>query len=165
MPNIGTVYGGSVTVGKDGSRTVTKTWEEVDLGSLNWNYQSSQQRFNTSDLALLAKKPSSSSTALNALCECYKVVSRNDFTDMTIAMATDGSLFCKDTNYTTKESFISAVTGQKLIYELATPLTYTLSPDDPIPSLLGVNNVFADTGNVAVDYHADPQLFIEKVTG
>ena len=55
--------------------------------------------------------------------------------------------------YASKDAFKSAMAelGAYIIYELATPLTYTLSPDDPIPSLLGVNNVFCDTGNVAVE--------------
>lgn len=40
-------------------------------------------------------------------------------------------------------------------FELATPQTYQLDPQT-VRSLVGQNNIFADTGNVALDYWAHP---------
>ena len=41
----------------------------------------------------------------------------------------------------------------QLVYELATPLTIQLTPTQ-VKSLLGVNNVWADTGETEVEYFA-----------
>ena len=49
-----------------------------------------------------------------------------------------------------------------LVYELATPTTIQLTPTQ-IDSLLGRNNVWADSGDVTVEYIADTKLYIQKV--
>ena len=49
-----------------------------------------------------------------------------------------------------------------LVYELATPQTIQLTPTQ-IDSLLGRNNVWADSGDVTVEYIADTKLYIQKV--
>ena len=49
-----------------------------------------------------------------------------------------------------------------ICYLLATPQTYQLTPTE-VKTLLGTNNLWADTGNVAVDYFADTKLYINKV--
>ena len=46
-------------------------------------------------------------------------------------------------------------TGAQLVYELAAPQTYTLTPVTPITTLAGENNVWADSGDVSVTYLAD----------
>ena len=48
--------------------------------------------------------------------------------------------------------------GQTLVYELATPQTYQLEPNE-IYTLDGVNNVYVDTGNVTVTYIAKSAKF------
>lgn len=46
-------------------------------------------------------------------------------------------------------------TPLQIVAELTTPLTYQLSPQT-VRTLVGQNNIFADTGNVALDYWAHP---------
>ena len=50
----------------------------------------------------------------------------------------------------------------ELVYELATPLTYQLSKQQ-IRSLVGVNNIFASTGDTSVEYRRDPSLIINEI--
>lgn len=45
--------------------------------------------------------------------------------------------------------FKTAMNGAKLVYELATPLTYQLTPQT-VTALVGQNYVWADTGDVTV---------------
>ena len=52
-------------------------------------------------------------------------------------------------------------TGAQVVYELATPQTYQLTPTE-IRTLLGQNNIWADTGDTAVTYRADTKLFVEQ---
>ena len=48
-----------------------------------------------------------------------------------------------------------ATNNVEVCYELATPITYHLDPQT-VRSLVGQNNIFADTGNVALEYWAHP---------
>jgi hypothetical protein len=52
-------------------------------------------------------------------------------------------------------------TGAEVCYTLAEPITYQLTPTE-VKSLLGQNNIFADTGDTAVTYRADIQRYIDK---
>ena len=49
----------------------------------------------------------------------------------------------------------------QVCYPLATPITYQLTPQE-ITSLLGANNLWADTGDSEVEYRADVKLYITK---
>ena len=49
----------------------------------------------------------------------------------------------------------------KLVYELATPIAYQLTPQE-VRTLLGDNNIWADTGDSTVTYKADIQRYIAK---
>lgn len=49
----------------------------------------------------------------------------------------------------------------KVVYELATPIVYDLTPTE-VSTLLGTNNIFADCGDSTVDYYADPTLYINR---
>jgi hypothetical protein len=50
----------------------------------------------------------------------------------------------------------------QFVVPLATPQTYQLTPTQ-IDSLLGRNSVWADSGDVTVEYIADTKLYIQKV--
>lgn len=54
-------------------------------------------------------------------------------------------------------------TGAQVVYKLATPQTFALTPTQ-VTSLLGNNNIFADCGGSDVTYRADPRLYLEKLT-
>ena len=48
-------------------------------------------------------------------------------------------------------------TGAQVVYELATPQTYTLTPTE-VTLLLGTNNVWSDTGDTTLTYLADGRV-------
>ena len=54
--------------------------------------------------------------------------------------------------------------GAQVVYDLATPLTVQLAPQE-VETLLGPNNIWADTGNTTVKYRADTGLYVQKLTG
>ena len=54
-------------------------------------------------------------------------------------------------------------TGAQVVYELATPITYQLTPQE-VSTLLGQNNIWADTGDMSVTYRADTKLYIQNLT-
>ena len=49
----------------------------------------------------------------------------------------------------------------QIVYKLATPIVYQLTPQQ-ISTLLGNNTVFVDTGSVSVTYPANLKLYIDK---
>lgn len=125
------VYGGTLDVG---SGALTVTHKTVDLGTLTWFYQSNDKFF-------IASMPSDSiAVAVNGhpgKCSCYKVIQsdsssfiRQDLALIYNAFEISGTKKCaiRDTGYTDEATFQTAVSGQLLYYELATPQTYQLTP-------------------------------------
>ena len=56
--------------------------------------------------------------------------------------------------------FRASLSGHQAIYELTSPCTYQLTPTE-VKTLLGYNNIWADTGEVEVSYYPDPYLHFE----
>lgn len=52
-------------------------------------------------------------------------------------------------------------TGAQVVYKLAEPITYQLTPTE-LNSLLGTNNIWADTGDSTAEYRADTKLYTNK---
>lgn len=67
----------------------------------------------------------------------------------------NAQIFVRLDSATTVQAFVTAVTGQTIVYPLANPTTIQLTPHQ-IRSLYGNNTIFADTGNVALEYWAHP---------
>ena len=149
------VYGGTLDV-LSGVLTVDRGY--VDLGSLNWTYESSS--------FFKAKVTGKKYGNTNVLCDKYAVSSSitvSGMLDKEIkGYPSDGdsdrnAIYVKDSAYTDATTFKTAMNGVQLVYELATPQTYQLTPTE-VKSLLGVNNIFADTGEV------DVQIWTKEVT-
>ena len=154
----GTIYGGTLDVT---TGLLTVTMAEVDLGTLNWSYVSgANARFvaELSDLKLLT---------VNMVCSCFVVDTVANIYlhahDNAIGSHNQyNNLWVYASEYTDSTAFKTAVSGQQLVYELATPQTYQLTPTE-VTLLLGDNNVWADTGDSIVTYRADTKLYIQKI--
>lgn len=154
----GTYYGGEVEqVSGAGESTFIDT--PLDLSSLPFTYNPSWGGSGVFSIASSLpdiKAPTLGSVAVNALCEIYKIYSRDElFNSPSIdgyAVATSGQLLIRDHRFTDAPSFISAISGVKTIYELATPTTLTLT-DQSITAEVGENNVSAplDGQNIKTD--------------
>lgn len=163
----GTVYGGTLDVT---TGLLTVTHQIVDLGNLTWSYNSSSLYFNA-DLPVAIPKVSTNVIA-DILCTAY---APTKFADMynnasggdIMVSASNGTagnkkVYVTDKAYTDPAAFKSAVAGVKLVYAVLTPTTYQLTPQ-AVLTILGQNNIWADTGDVEVDYCADTKLYIDKV--
>lgn len=51
--------------------------------------------------------------------------------------------------------------GAQVVYELAEPIHYPLTPTE-IKTLLGQNNVWADTGDTEIEYRASTKMYIDR---
>ena len=61
------------------------------------------------------------------------------------------------------QEFATAGNPFQVVYTIDTPITYQLTPTE-VKTLLGTNNIWADTGDIDVDYCADTKLYIEQLT-
>ena len=160
----GTVYAGYLSIDKDGNCTLTgtmaydqmtyaylsgltsayigygqQTWDDAVRNVVwvrNWNYSIAAPRV---------------TDGIEALCNAFKVSMHN-----TTFISTQYRTYFDVGNMTSVADFLSAVqtletngSGLFIAFELATPVTYTLSSVTPIATIRpGINNVWCDTGPV-----------------
>ena len=157
LSQAGTVYSGTLDV-TTGKLVVDKVM--VDLGDLSWTKTtggSSNTIYYTPYSGI--KKPSSNSQPANILCSVYATASSDNvyygLVAESISYSTSGNISINTLiYYTDATAFTAAMTGQKLVYELATPQTYTLTPKQ-IKMLLNNNTVYADCGDITLKYQPD----------
>jgi len=146
-----TVYGGTLDV-VSGALTVDRAM--VDMGSLTWTYSNSF--FRTDGITATVKRPPNNQTKVNAICSAYPIMTWTAIsgTDTAIAVDTTGRMIVGNPNITSLSDFQTAVSGVQLVYELATPQTYQLTPQQ-IDLLLGTNHLWSD-GEITVEYGVHP---------
>jgi phage-related protein len=151
------VYGGTLDL-ISGVLTVTKV--AIDMGTLSWTYNATSQIHT-------AVMPSDAIAAINvgdrgAICSVYERGDYpNNFADGKFVVC-DSNLSSsakrvavKNTAITDAAAFKTSVTGQTLVYTLATPQTYQVTAKD-IELLTGTNKIWASTGDVTVEYGQSP---------
>lgn len=149
----GTVYGGTLDV-TNGVLTVTHVCETF-TGA---NIYSADSDFSSARKYAAVRRTYASKTAGYRVSNSYKALLSTD-TDTT------GFLFVSNTNLRVRifdPRFTDLATAQtllnatpfQLVYALATPQTYQLTPQE-IQLLAGENNLWADTGNTTLTYLAD----------
>lgn len=163
----GTVYGGTLDV-TSGVLTVDRA--RIDLGSLTYTYRDSNLMFSAPLTGY--KKTNDNNTVPNIISEMFNTISvssmiggASDDNSITVGRTNtwDNYLLIRDKTYTDETTFKTFLNGTYLVYELATPVTYQLTPQE-VSTLLGLNNIWADCGDVEVEYRADTKLYIEKLT-
>ena len=148
-----TYYGGYVTQDKDGHRQLIVTHKQIDLGSLNWSYNSGNSRFDASGIT--DSKSWATNKISTALCSIYKTVAFNTLyggEDLTFAFDSRSPRI-RDSEYTNAAAFKTAVTGQKLVYELANPIVVDLPDGDILITNEGTNKLLNNTNsNTIIKY-------------
>ena len=152
----GTVYGGNLNV-TTGVLTVDKELVTYD-GDEDW-------KNNSSGAGVYISKDN----RFSAIVSCSKYLRVNNtsgtsLSDNCIALNNNGNnILVRDPNAMDADTFKAALASQSMtiLFDLATPVTYQLTPEQ-VTTLLGENNIFASTGDVAVTYRADVDLYIAK---
>lgn len=146
----GTVYGGTVDVV---SGVLTVTMAMVDLGTLTWTMVDSYaiNRFDAIVPGMTASKTAPYSDGI--FCSAYNpsnIPITQVNVDATIAQYS-GRVFVCDSAYSDAASFKSGVSGVQLCYELATPQTFQLTPQQ-IQLLKGSNTLWSDADDLTLTY-------------
>ena len=151
LPLPSTCYGGYGDVCK--ANGITETMGYADLGDLSWNYAGGTFRAIVSD----AITPISGGDT-TAICEIYNRVGySSSIADKSFylcanQLSASKYLVIRDDSYEgNTTNFTTGVTGKKIIFTLGTPTTLTTSALS-IPTLSGTNNIYANCGDVDVEY-------------
>lgn len=92
----------------------------VDLGTLNWNYSSTYQRFECNTPIADMKKPATNSSAIKAVSTIYNIGDANSATNLTFAVNTSGELRIFDNTVSgNKDTLLAKLKGVLLAYEKA----------------------------------------------
>ena len=150
------IYGGELNLT---TGVLTVTHERVDMGSLSWTKNASYSVFFCNLGGV--------NTEYNACCDIYlyagtttSAAGANGKGNYTLSILTNDDrhlIYIRDDDYSTADDFTEAVDGHYLVYELATPTTIQLTPEE-VRSFLGTNNLWANTGDSEVTYFAQPNV-------
>lgn len=159
IPKWGTdgMYYDGDTYESDG--TVTRKYGIVDLGTLNWGYNTNYTYF-SAPITSMITQPDKSNYIPNIKCAKY-ITYQNDLNavtanhpDKTISSRPVAqTIYVKDSAYTDATAFKTAMSGVMLVYELATPTTETAEPytNPQIVDDFGTEE-YVTTGKVAVGH-------------
>ena len=149
----GTRYGGSLDV-VSGELRVTHGY--VDLGTLPY-VGVDNGFFRVSSNSIGVKIGS------DMMCSVYKQGTVTDYAgwgsrDFTFGwLSTYNYIIFRDSRFDQAADFKTAMNGVQLVYELATPYTIQLTPQQ-IKLLKGTNNLSCNTGNLTIKYYPDNVL-------
>lgn len=157
----GTVYGGTLNV-TTGLLTVTQACPSL-VGTENWSYTSNRLQLTFSNNPSLPPAAPSSAIA----CSHYPISSSSG----AWISSTGGSIQMYGTGYTSATDWKAFLADQntggtpvQLLYTLATPVTYQLTPVE-VRTFLGLNNISCGIGSVDLTYRADTKLYIDSLIG
>lgn len=162
----GTVYGGTVDLTK-GTLTVDKKLYN-NLETIDWVVGSGSTEAhrlwrNSTAFADRLLKPN-----FKIMCSKYATVSSGSYSDMPedsiLISANNKNVYICDSSYDTVEAFKASLQDCTIVLKIETPIVYTLDPVT-VRLLRGENAIWADTGNITLNYHVDLQKYINVMAG
>ncbi len=162
----GTVYGGTLDV-TTGLLTVDRVIEEYD-GTENWAKSSTYNGsfyLNTGTQHSVTNYPICSHATYDITFPSGYTFGQFGFdgtgkVNLNVWIAAAGTSLNDFKAYLAAQN--TAGTPLQVVTYLATPQTYQLTPQ-AVLTILGQNNIWADTGDVEVAYCADTKMYIDKV--
>lgn len=167
----GTVYGGTLTLNPDRTGTLVVDHYAINLGALTWsNYQAENHRFGANITSL----PETSNAWIDGqdICTIYRIVGTgpSNLQNGEIKRYNSGAyrfIYICDYNFSDASEIAEGLAGQLYVGKLVAPITIPLTASEVsgiLTTLLGTNNIWADTGDVEVTYPADTKLYIDSLT-
>ena len=158
----GTVYGGSLDVT---SGVLTVTWTKKLMSTWTWSYNNTDYSYG---FFYLSTNISDKASNFNIICDCLQsnTIGRNALSNNELgAWNNTGNinrLCARADSITDLTAWNTFIADKYVAYELATPVTYQLTPTQ-ISAIVGTNNVFTDTnGNTSVVYACSLKDYIDS---
>ena len=162
-----TVYGGHFTQDKAGHRQFEVTYKRDLLKNWTWTRNNTEYAFAYFSTTNVTDKANNK----NFVCEIF--ANNNNYRanlsngEIGVYNNTTGlRRFCiRCDEATTPEEFNTIIGDYAIIYELATPYVIDLPDGEPIITLNGTNNIYADTGDCAVEYKCSVAEYVANHSG
>ena len=156
-----TVYGGELDV-KNGTATITYGIYTFD-GTETW----ADENNHLFSSVFVARKYGDDIQSISDKMKFYgngsTTVLRNGLSNNEYGFVrTNTRIWVRFDDCSTTAEVQAKTNGITVLYPLATPIILTGLTAEEIKTLLGTNNIFADTGDVEVNYRADIGLYIDK---
>ena len=165
----GTVYGGTLDV-TTGVLTVNKVALTFN-GSENWvsTTANGHTRQRVNSVLIGIKQITGGWQTPNLISDIYPTKTPNATYAGTVGITNQqnsADLYIMDNRYdyvgsTSDYKTWLSTNNLKVVYELATPQTYQLTPTE-VATLLGDNTIWADTGDTEVEYRANTELWVQR---
>jgi hypothetical protein len=140
------------------SGVLTVDMAEVDLGTLNWTYESDSYFRSSSPEGSTPPVPGGTTNIVNTKYSLYtgtladfKLTDKTIYYGATNVVMGSSRVAIRDTAYTNAATFKAAMSGVQLVYELATPITYNLTQIE-VEMLLNSNYLKSDGGVMTLTY-------------
>lgn len=165
----GTIYGGTLTLNEDGSVDVVSRYVVYDIQPSKWTWMSSSHCFKIDRTALSPRYKTFGSNADNRVVDIisdkYKPNTFNNIANS--ANDPNYSVAIREYNanwIALRTNGTNAVLPEacQIKLPLATSITRHIDADQ-LRTLLGTNNIWADTGDVSVTYRRDIGLALAKL--
>lgn len=157
----GTVYGGTLDV-TTGVLTVDRAM--ADLGTFTYTRMELPAPVTGRGYVFRASNFNMKTNSTKCVCSEYPYLGSYiplGTHDKAVGYIYAKNICVRDDDYTDATDFATAMSGVQLVYELETPITYTLTPQE-VSTLLGQNNIWADAGDTTVEYRANTSAYIAK---
>ena len=153
-----TIYGGTPDIVNG---TGKSSYKIITVGNSGWNYYASggyiYKDFNDkvtptlgdTDHVLVTDNPDMPYGGVNYASQ---------FQDLHVYQAQNKAIYIKDTSCTSVNDFYTKYSNMQIGYELDTPTDFTFTGQD-IPTRLGYNAFWSDSGDTEVTYRADLDLY------
>lgn len=154
----GTVYGGEITINRDGSGTLTVDTAMIKLGAVSSIGSSSTGKYvSWWGFPNVYKNDNE----LTCVAERLNFVARADRSgaEWEANIVNPGTFSAYVPSDATVESVNAALEGSAVVYKLANPVTYQLTAPQ-VTTLLGYNVIYGD-GEMDIEYYADPKMYID----
>ena len=157
----GTVYGGKLDV-LSGKLTLTNYYCTPDNATRIVYGIDSQSNLPYAYFQF-APKADGNGLSVKTLCSMYKAGNATRVDKALRMWTSEADIWDSDLDVTSLDTVKTYLADLVIVYPLATPIEIQLTPTE-VRSLLGTNNIWADTGDTEVEYRADTRLYIEKLT-
>lgn len=154
-----TVYGGTLDVTRGKLRVTHGYFSITDTTIITYDPSARGGRFRVDDIGVTIKDYTNP-LICNKLNYGVAPIG-GSIVDNTICSDTAGNAFYFLAQTYTSVEQVSNLLPLQIVAPLATPTEIDLTPEE-VTTLLGENNIFADSGNVDVMYRADIQKYIDK---
>ena len=164
-PYTNIVYGGVCDVV---ASTITIDRVMTDMGKLNWDKYQSSGKFYSTSINTVCKKGSASVGYDLVMSSAYASANASSLAglpDMGISVDSGGNVQVYDSRHaaSTGTEYKAAVSGIQLLYELATPETYHITPETAVTIYKGENNLWAECGESTGTYVSSNKICEDTV--